>query len=436
MNKRQFLYMVLSFVTTIMLVLVTAVVLLLLEKPEVKIDMTKGTEVSVKSRAAPKGKWEGKGDLARKLVQRLEVPDPAALAEKKSKKKKKKKKQDEEEAPKISIAKLVQTGFLSDRFKLGNMQAGKWEASFLKDSYYFVSFNHSDGLVNLGPTWLVDVRKKKVLAKNIMARVMMAPGMTATASIFERERQVIGSIANHSFQGGVKLGGVMLIHFSNLTSQKTTPTGDKAPAGEGEDENDQIIGWTVVHDYGNTYRAYFQWVEAGEPTYADFEFNLAKKELRSRNLQAANLMNLGSNFRSMARARILPETYNPEARNTKDRWTGDSRENCRQKENRKRCNAMASLLEDRSLIEAVEWLLTVQADGSFEVCKQKRRCKWSVNEKAGVFEISYIYDLDERKGEQRVSWNVDVRSKTIIPKDKISKMAFLSVHPRPKEMAP
>jgi hypothetical protein len=147
-------------------------------------------------------------------------------------------------------------------------------------------------------------------------------------------------------------------------------------------------------------------------------------------------MNLGSNFKSMTRARILPKTYNPDARNAKDRWTGESRDNCKQKENRKRCNAMARLLEDRSLIEAVEWLLTVRADGSFEVCKQKRRCKWSVNEKEGIFEIAYIYDLDELQGEQRVSWDVNVRKKTILPRDQLSKMAFLSVHPRPKNPAP
>ena len=97
--------------------------------------------------------------------------------------------------------------------------SGESIAFFLKKSYYFVSYQRADGLVNLGPTWLVDVKKRKTLPKNAMARAAMNPQQINPKGYFERERQIIGSIANHSFPSGVKLGGIMLIHFATLESQ-------------------------------------------------------------------------------------------------------------------------------------------------------------------------------------------------------------------------
>ena len=425
MNKRQLLYMVLSFVTTIVLVLIAAVVILLLEKPQVKIVWTKGTEAPVESKAAPKGKWEGMEKRAIKMVKALQVTDPEAFA-------RKKKKQKKEDVEKISVEKLAQSGLFEEKFKLAGLGEGEWEARYLKGAFYFVSFQYTERLISLGPTWLVDVQNKRVLPKNIMARAAMDPEAPGVQKFFERERQVIGAIANHSFESGVKLGGIMLIHFSKL---KTPTVADEKQGEDGEEVGNRIIGWTVVHDYGKTYRAYFQWIESGEPTYADFEFDHAKKALRARNLQAANFMNLGSGFQDTERARIMPSTYNPEASRGKDLWTGPSRDRCRDKNFRRQCDAMAKVLGDRSQMEAVEWLLTVEAKGkdAFDLCKKDLRCKWSASTSDdNLYQISYIYNLSETEGEQKVSWGVDLKKNAIIPKDRISEMAFFTVHPRPR----
>lgn len=419
MSKRQILMLVLSLTATLVAVLLLAVVLLLLEKPQVNIVWTQGTEAPKAAKKVKKGKWEGKEKLAIKLIRTLQVPDPAA-AEVKGRKKRRKKK--DEPPPMVSVDKLITDKFFESRFKLKDLEAVGWEARFLKKSYYFVSYKHREGLINQGPTWLVDVARKKVLPKNIMARAAMNPAEVKVAEYFERERQVIGAIASHSFEGGVKLGGIMLIHFAKLPAH-------------GED--DEISGWTVVHDYGDNYRAYFQWVQGGEPTYADFEFDYAKKALRARNLQAANFMNMGEDFdlESEERARIMPETYDPNAKRAKDRWTGDARRQCSNKDFRKQCQAMATVLKDQSQIEAVEWLLTVLSEepGAFKACKEKRRCKWSAStDDDNVYRIEYIYDLKQARADEvgRVSWEVNLKKGAITPRNKISEMAFLAVHPR------
>ena len=432
MSKRQILYIVLSFVTTVVLLLIVAVAILLLQKPQVTIVWTKGKEAPAEVKAAARGKWEGKEKLAIKMVKETQVPDPEPDKRKRRKK--------GEEPETISIDALAERNFFQTRFKLAGLELVGWEARYLKGSYYFVSYNRRDNLVNLGPVWLVDVSRKEVMPKNILARAAMNPEAVNAEQHFAHERQVIGSIANHSFTSGVKLGGIMLIHFSNLTEDKAArkASGKAKGAKEAKEAEDQIVGWTIVHDHGETYRAYFQWTESGEPTYADFEFDYAKKALRSRNLQAANFLNMGNDFQDEVRASIMPSTFKPDAEDPRDAWTGPSRDRCRDKDFKKQCDAMAKILSDASQIEAVEWLLTTQVEGSdaFEQCKRDQRCKWSATtDDNNLYLISYIYNLDKDRGEQHVSWNVNLKSNTITPQDAISQMAFRAVHPRPRQAA-
>lgn len=413
MTKRQILYAVLGFMATMIFVMVAAVAVLLLTKPNAKIIWTDPAKKEAQKTVRKASKWEGKEKIAIGKVKAVQVdapPDPED--DKKGRKK-------NEEVPKTSLGQLASSGWFDNTFKTGKLDAVGWQARWAKEAWYFVSYNRRDGLINVGPTWLVNVKDGRILPKNTMARAGMKPGLANAKKHFEHERQVIGSIANHSFDSGVTLGGIMLIHFSGITRS----------------EGDHIVGWTILHDYGDSYRAYFQWIENGEPTYADFEFDYKKKALRSRNLQAANLMNLGGDFERTERVSIMPASYNPAEPVPAKRWTGKSYKACKAKANAARCRALAKILSDQALINSVEWLLTTRAGDAakFSACKTDRRCKWTPRvKKAGVFEVEYSYELDSDQGEKggKATWLIDVRKNKIMPQDELAEMAFLAVNPR------
>lgn len=417
MTKRQILYAVLGFMATMIFVMIAGVVVLLITKPEAKIIWTDAAKKEAQKTVRKKGKWEDKEKQAISKVAAVEVDAPESEEDKKARKRKK-----PEEVPKTNLGSLARSGWFEQTFKTGDLEDAGWQASWAKDAWYFVSYNRRDGLINVGPTWLVNVQDGRILPKNAMARAGMMPDLANAKEHFEREQQVIGSIANHNFESGVTLGGIMLIHFSGL---------------ERTEDGDRIVGWTIVHDYGNAYRAYFQWIEDGEATYADFEFDYAQKALRSRNLQAANLMNLGGDFEPTERVSIMPASYNPEAEQPGDRWLGKSRSACKTRANAARCRALAKVLQDQALIESVEWLLTTRAgDASkFSACKDDQRCKWTPRVKAaGVFEVEYSYELegDDEVGraDGKATWLIDVKKNQITPQDELAEMAFLAVHPR------
>ena len=414
MTKRQILYAVLGFIATMILIMIAGVAVLLLTKPEAKIIWTDAQRKEAQKTVRKKGQWEGKEKAAIAKVVAVQVDAPESEEDARKGKRRK-----PEEVEKIALGALAKSGWFEGTFKTDDLKAAGWQARWAKDAWYFVSYNRRDGLINVGPTWLVNLKTGRILPKNAMARAGMTPGLADAKDHFDRERQVIGSIANHNFASGVTLGGIMLIHFSEL---------------ERNSDDDRIVGWTIVHDYGDAYRAYFQWIEDGEATYADFEFDYSKKALRSRNLQAANLMNRGGDFEPTERVSIMPASYNPEAPVPADRWLGKSRKACKTRGNAARCRALAKVLQDQALIESVEWLLTSRAgDASrFSSCKEERRCKWTPRVKsAGVFEVEYSYELGgsgDKGG--KATWEIDVKKNQIKPQDELAEMAFLAVHPR------
>ncbi|MEL6180813.1 MAG: hypothetical protein AAFS10_17760 [Myxococcota bacterium] len=415
------------------MVLTTILLFLLLQKPEIKYlpeQKAASTQVDEKKK---KGKWEDKEDNAIALVLETMIPNPAA---KKPRPKKRYGPPPEELPAKITLKELVDRKFFEKTFKLDKLGHVGWEARFLKRSYYFVTYAHRDELVNVGPTWLVDVKRNRVIAKNAMAEAAMNPSKTDAQEFFEHEQQVVSAISNHRFQtGGISLGGSMLIYFSKL-AEKTSMT-DK-------DTEDKILGWTIAHHYGDIYQAYFQWTESGESTYAEFEFNYAEKALRSKNLQAANLMQFGQDFEATERVSILPLSYNPDATRASDRWTGSARRACTSPTHRTRCRVMAKIYQNRELIEAVEWLLTSTAKtaADFESCKKNRHCCWKASEADdGTYRVVYGYDLDAEPskpagacsaadGKTTVSWFVNPKSNAIVPENSLSDMAYRAVRPR------
>ncbi len=412
MSRRQILYIILSFIITTLLLLVVALVLVLSQKKDVQIVWAEVEEQKVETKRK-KGKWEDKGKQAILMVRQVQVPDPMATE---------KKRRRDEEPEMATVGKLAAKEYFEKTFKMSGLEAQGWRARYLRDAYYFVSYQRSDGLINVGPTWLVDLKSKKVLPKNAMALSLSETSSESVKDFFEREKQVIGAVANHAFESKINLGGVMLIHFSKF--KKRT-------------EEDRIVGWTVVHDYGDNYRAYFQWVENGEPTYADFEFDYAKKRLRSRNLQAANFMNMGRDFVASERVGITPSNYNADATAARERWLGRFRKACANRKFSAQCRATDRLLQDRAMIEAVEWLLTVKADSveEFNDCKTSKdggppSCSWQPELlEDDVYSIKYNYDL-KSTGKGSIAWEINLKKNVIIPRNDLAEMAFRAVHSR------
>lgn len=414
MTRRQILYIILSFIITTLLLLTVAVILILSQKKDVQIVWADVEEQKVE-KTRKKGKWEEREKDAIALVRKLQVEDPASRADKKRRRR-------GEEPEQVSLGDLAARNYFEETFQLKELEPLGWRARYLRDSYYFVSYHRSDGLVTVGPSWLVDLKAKKVLPKNAMALGVVHPEDLAAKEYFERERQVIGAVSNHNFESGINLGGVMLIHFSKQRKKA---------------EGDKLIGWTVVHDYGDNYRAYFQWIEGGEPSYADFEFDYAKKRLRGRNLLASNFMNLGRDFEPTERVGITPSSYNPEAAKARDRWTGPFRKACATPKYRTQCAATDKLLQDKAMIAAVEWLLTVKADSieEFNACKKSvngavPNCSWAPEEvEEGVYRIKYNYDL-KSTGKGEIAWEIDLKKDQITPNNELAELAFRAVHSR------
>lgn len=412
MSKRQILYIVLSFVLTALALMIVAVVVVVLQKPKVNVVWAEAAQNTAQE-GRTLGKWEGKEARAIQLVQKLSVPEPPNPNKPRRRK---------EELATTTVQALADAKHFSKTFKLDKFSPQGWKARYLKDSYYYVSHQHQDGLINVGPTWLVDIKKGTALPKNSMALSVHEP-QKPVKDFFEKERRVIGAVANHTFESGINLGGVMLIYFSQRKEVK---------------EGDQITGWTVVHDYDDNYRAYFQWIEDGEPTYADFEFDYAKKRLRARNLLANNFMTRGRDFGSQERVGILPSNYNPEATRPRDRWTGPFRKACTTSQYRAQCKATDKLLQDKAMIAAVEWLLTIKAPsvGSFNACKKAAgdgnppKCSWRPEALSDTtYSIQYLYDLGP-SNQGSIHWEIDLKKNQITPRNKLAEMAFRTVHSR------
>jgi len=377
-----------------------------------------------------KNPWEAQGHVAIELVQNLRVKAPAkfeALPDAKEEEKKKKKKDDDEpEEVETSVKQLVEReDFIKHVLSLDNHKPLGWKVQWwgeLKqgESFYLVRYAFEDAHITVGPSWLVDLKGGKVVPKNVLARVVMQPvTRIKNDEYYDKHQQVVSALASHRFESALTLGGALLMHFENR---------------EESAEGDAILGWTIEHDRGDLFKAYFQWVEAGEPTYAEFEFDYQRKALKASNLQAADVMRIGEDFEKTERADIMPGSYDAKESNESKRWQGPARKACKSRKNRDRCKSMATMFEQREIVEALEWLLTAKSESpdAFKLCKENRKCAWSSKPKEGAdgtYLVSYIYNLDGSE-EKRVGWEVAVKDAKIKPVDRLSTAAWRAINPR------
>lgn len=408
-----------------------------------KAQATVVKEVIVDNSAPPEvNPYEKQGPTAVELVKVRTARVPATLSEdekKAAKKNRGNQKEGEEEGPTetIPIATLLERDdFIKNTLKLDNYEKLGWKVQWWGETefgewFYLVTYAFKDAHITVGPSWLVDLKQAKVVPKNVLARVVMNPRQAVSDDYYDKHKQVVSALASHRFESGLTLSGALLLHFENR---------------EESSEGDSILGWTIEHDRGTLFRAYFQWVEAGEPTYAEFEFDYEAKALKASNLQAADVMRIGEDFAKTERADIMPESYDPSAQRGKN-WTGRAKKACSSRKMRDQCQSMSTMFEQREIVEALEWLLTAQAQNSesFKACKESRQCKWSSKPKDGaenVYVVSYIYNLGEdgnkdgeddgsaTKGERTVAWEVALKDEKITPVDRISQAAWLAIHPR------
>lgn len=351
--------------------------------------------------------WAGQGDAAIALVRGLRVQSDPGV---------------DEENDGWTAGTLVENQeFVEDKLKITSGEPDGWESEWWGETKYGPSFfrvRHAfvDEGVSVGPSWLVDLRTRDVVPKNVLAQVVTDPEEGVESDYFDQAHQVVSAIINHRFPAGINLGGALLLYFEG-----------REEAGD----EDRVVGWTVDHSRGELFRAYFQWTDDDELVYAEFEFDFEEHALRPANLQANEIMQVGEAFESMDRVEIMPASYDPDELVAANRWQGGARQQCQRAQHRDGCAALAAILEQADLVETLEWTLTTHAESAsaFEACQEARECRWEPESRDdGVYRVHYVYNLGEE--EQKISWDVHVDDERIDPVDPVGELAHRAVRPR------
>ena len=338
----------------------------------------------------------------------------------------------------VTIDSLVEQQFLEKRFNMEFLTKGEWRALHLDtdlgkttqtpESLYEVYLDYHDEAVVVAPVWIVDLETGEVIPRNDMASVFDRNSFNydEVEENLKRPGYVVRAITSHKFDTGIDLGGVFLLYFLQLTSEQ-------------KHADDQIIGWTVIHEFKDEFSAYFQWKEMNENRVAKFRFNWATKSLEPKGLLAIDLMRIGENMDPVTAVDIYPNDYTNDLHIPRtERWVKGH--GCRNKENHELCTAFVKVLEQQEFISAMAWLLTngePNATRRVEQCKTDRKCFWwprkaspehNPQDRDDLIEISYTYEMNKR--EQSVSFLVDSKTETVTPLDKLSQWAYWSVTPR------
>lgn len=344
----------------------------------------------------------------------------------------------EVEFSRVTVDSLVEQQFLEKRFNMNFLKKGEWRTLHLDtdvsgstqkpDPHYEVYLDYSNESVIVGPVWIVDVESKDVIPRNDMASVFdrNISNYEVINEHLERPENVVRAIISHKFESGIDLGGVFLLHFNKLISNP-------------KHANDEIIGWTVMHDFKDDYVAYFQWRELEEVKVAKFLFNWETKSLQPVGLLAIDLMSMGENMSSVKPVNILPNDYiNNIAIPRKERWTKGH--DCRERDYRNICTGFVKVLEQREFVNAMGWLVTngeADATRRVERCKSDKNCSWSIKIASGELNpennpnlilIEYKYLLNERS--HSVKFLVDAETETVKPLDRFSQWAYWIATPR------
>jgi hypothetical protein len=409
MDVRRLLQIVLGILVALILLLGGLIVYRLTREPSTVVvqDVQGATEETTEE---TEHEWEGRDQEAIDLVRNTSID-----------------KLDDETAEHLSasdvstLGDLVEDdGFVEHRLHASTFEPEGWEAEWWGETkygaaYYLVRYSFRDARIRIGPEWLVDLEREKVVPKNVSAEVVDSPADGTESEYYDKFEEVVSAMTRHTFDSGLTLAGALLLYFDQRTSQ----------------EKDDLLGWTIQHDRNALFTAYFQWKEGNETIYAEFDFDYDRKALKAVNLHAANIMRRGEQFESSEPVDVLPRHYEPDARRAAARWTGAAGEQYRDPDNRDYFRALDAVLSKDQMIGALEWLLRVRAKtpDQFEACKRERRCKWKPESlDDGGYRVTYIYNLDGEK--KTIAWTVDLDEESIEPVDRISRLAYRVVYPR------
>lgn len=411
METRTLLQVLLGIIASAVVVLGVLIVWELTRSPETIVEKT--FEKKKETKEVEKNPWEDRQKEAISLVEKQEV---AGL--------------EDEVRESFDLEETTTVGqlmghekFVAEKLKLGGPEPSGWEAEWWGKTkygahYYRVTYGLKDGALTIGPTWLVSLKDKKVVPKNVTAKVATNPKDGVESEYYDKADKVVSAMTKHTFKPGINLAGTLLLYFEQRASKE---------------EEDTILGWTIQHDRENLFKAYFQWREGDESTYAEFEFDYDRKRLKAVNLHAGNIMRVGEQFEEKEPVDIMPRSFDPEADRPSNQWTGRAAKAYRQPKYRDRFRALGTILNEKDLISSLEWLLTAQAKTAdqFEECKQKRKCSWKPEElEEDLYKVTYVYNVGS--GEQQIEWkvNLDDEDNAIEPVGRVSKLAYRVVNPR------
>lgn len=419
METRTILQIVLGVIFSAVALVGVLIVYELTRSPETMI-IEKTFQKEKEEKKEEKNKWEDREKKAIELVKAMEVGEMSedtremfGLSEDK---------EEDEERPTVGKA-LENDEFVKKLLKLDTPEPKGWQAEWWGQTkygayFYLVKYGFQDANITVGPTWLVSLKDEKVVPKNVTAKVATNPEGSVESEYYDKADEVVEAMIKHTFESGHTLAGTLLVYFERRADSK---------------EDDTILGWTIQHDRDEIFKAYFQWLEGNEPTYAEFEFDYDRKALKAVNLHAGNIMRVGETFEETEPVDILPKSFNPEADRESDQWTGAAAKAYAKRKFRDRFRALGTVLNETDLIGSIEWMLRAQAKTAeqFEQCKKKRKCRWKPKEKeSDVYRVTYIYNLGS--GDKKIQWDVDLNKDAdkISPVGRVSKLAFRVVHPR------
>ncbi len=359
-----------------------------------------------------KNKWEDRGESAIELVEQEPVGE-----------------MDDETREMlgdgdVTIGEVMENEeFVSEKLNIDGPERQGWKAEWWGETkygahFYLVTHAFEDKAVTIGPNWLVSLKEDKVVPKNIPAKVATEPATGVDSEYYDKSKEVVSAITKHTFDSGVTLAGALVLYFVRRA---------------GNESDNTIFGWTIQHERNQLFKAYFQWREGDETTYAEFDFDYERKALKAVNLHAGNLMREGEKMEATDELSILPNSYDPDARRPSDRWTGRAAKAYRDPNNRPRFNALGAVLSKEDLIDSIEWVLRskgMKAD-QFERCKKNRKCRWKPEKKdEELYRVTYLYNLGE--GDQKIGWEVDLSADEpeLDPVGRVSELAYRVVFPR------
>lgn len=286
----------------------------------------------------------------------------------------------------------------------------QWVGSQIEDSsLYTVSWRWRVGSASVGPRWIVQLNPDgpealsggRVVPANALAELVHLDDPASWGRFLNRRDEVIRALTNHQFEGGLRLGSTLLVHFAR-----------------GERDFDafarETLGWTVIPeridpDGPLLYLVHLQWRDGEELHDAQWMVNLADSSFQPRNLLAYTLM--------QATARVTPRQIDAMQMPRVDGAPMDlSTPPAGERSEPRR--ALRWVLHDPRVAEAVAVLLGFRRSGHDVVDRG-----WRVDpaEEVGWWDVRYVFLQD---GEERsLDWRVDARSGTVQPVSDIARIA-------------